>query len=497
MRRRLRSRLITVDRRNIGTDAQPTNDNDATAPCTAAKHTDACGVVRGTHGRLVYPTRWTLCTLGRSLRTRPARARRHEGAGDVQRQGCERSEEDRRASTAVGVIAWWRSRFAWHCRVMAKDPREQVFNGSFDTGAAGWFSAGADMSVVDGKLRVQVPGGRRQPFDVIVGQNDIPLERSAQYTIAFTASASRPVTIRTQVQLSDEPYTATWSQNVGLDTSPKQYQFSFTSNLDTDQGQVAFQIGGQTRHGRSRSTTCPSSAAPRTSTCRTPARGSGSTRSATCPTGPKNATVVTDATDAAALAARRAPPATVVAIGQHHPARRGRRAPGRTSTPIDFSSLHHAPAPATRCAPTARPATRSTSPTAVYEQLRADALQFFYPQRSGIADRRRAARPATPGPPATSASPPTRATPTCRASPASATTPSTSRGGWYDAGDHGKYVVNGGISVCQLMSDVRAHQDAPRPAGGALGDGTLGIPEQRQRRARTSSTRPAGSWSSC
>ena len=129
---------------------------------------------------------------------------------------------------------------------MAKDPREQVFNGSFDTGAGGWFSAGADMPVVDGKLRVQVPGGRRQPFDVIVGQNDIPLERSAQYTIAFTASASRPVTIRTQVQLSDEPYTATWSQNVGLDTSPKQYQFSFTSNLDTDQGQVSFQIGGST-----------------------------------------------------------------------------------------------------------------------------------------------------------------------------------------------------------------------------------------------------------
>ena len=25
-------------------------------------------------------------------------------------------------------------------------------------------------------------------------------------------------------------------------------------------------------------------------------------------------------------------------------------------------------------------------------------------------------------------------------------------GGWYDAGDHGKYVVNGGISVHQLMS---------------------------------------------
>ena len=166
---------------------------------------------------------------------------------------------------------------------MAEDPREQVFNGSFDTGAGGWFSAGADMSVVDGKLRVQVPGGRRQPFDVIVGQNDIPLERSAQYTIAFTASASRPVTIRTQVQLSDEPYTATWWQNVGPRHQPEAVpQFSFTSNLDTDQGQVSFQVGGQraldvlARRRVLRRRHC------RRCTCRTPARRSGSTRSATC-----------------------------------------------------------------------------------------------------------------------------------------------------------------------------------------------------------------------
>src|SRR5690606_2521366 len=39
-------------------------------------------------------------------------------------------------------------------------------------------------------------------------------------------------------------------------------------------------------------------------------------------------------------------------------------------------------------------------------------------------------------------------------------------GGWYDAGDHGKYVVNGGISVAQLMAATRGE-----------GDGTLRVPE--------------------
>jgi endoglucanase len=52
------------------------------------------------------------------------------------------------------------------------------------------------------------------------------------------------------------------------------------------------------------------------------------------------------------------------------------------------------------------------------------------------------------------------------------------RGGWYDAGDHGKYVVNGGISTWQLLN---IHERAANVAGAdqaALGDGTLAIPER-------------------
>lgn len=44
------------------------------------------------------------------------------------------------------------------------------------------------------------------------------------------------------------------------------------------------------------------------------------------------------------------------------------------------------------------------------------------------------------------------------------------RGGWYDAGDHGKYVVNGGISVWTLLNLYETLPDA-------IGDGDLNIPE--------------------
>jgi endoglucanase len=49
-------------------------------------------------------------------------------------------------------------------------------------------------------------------------------------------------------------------------------------------------------------------------------------------------------------------------------------------------------------------------------------------------------------------------------------------GGWYDAGDHGKYVVNGGISVWTLL-DLYERQRYLGHGVASLGDGTLAIPE--------------------
>ncbi|MCH8566280.1 glycoside hydrolase family 9 protein [Nesterenkonia sp. LB17] len=51
-------------------------------------------------------------------------------------------------------------------------------------------------------------------------------------------------------------------------------------------------------------------------------------------------------------------------------------------------------------------------------------------------------------------------------------------GGWYDAGDHGKYVVNSGISVWQLLATYERSQNAEVTVDEALGDETLLIPER-------------------
>ncbi|GAA3198892.1 glycoside hydrolase family 9 protein [Dactylosporangium siamense] len=106
------------------------------------------------------------------------------------------------------------------------------------------------------------------------------------------------------------------------------------------------------------------------------------------------------------------------------------------------------------------------------KQLRYDSLAFFYHQRSGIAIESqyvgsRYARPAghvgvAPNQGDTSVP--------CRTSCGYSL---DVRGGWYDAGDQGKYVVNGGIAAWQLLNLYERSTDRA-----ALGDGTLAIPER-------------------
>lgn len=55
-------------------------------------------------------------------------------------------------------------------------------------------------------------------------------------------------------------------------------------------------------------------------------------------------------------------------------------------------------------------------------------------------------------------------------------------GGWYDAGDHGKYVVNGGVSVWTLVNAYERAAVLKRKAAlKAVGDGALALPEHGNR----------------
>jgi len=112
----------------------------------------------------------------------------------------------------------------------------------------------------------------------------------------------------------------------------------------------------------------------------------------------------------------------------------------------------------------------------VYRKLKYDALSFFYLQRSGTpiempyAGTAAYVRPAGhPGDKSVPCAPEAKCTYQLDVS-----------GGWYDAGDHGKYLVNSGVSVWTLQNEY----ESAVLAGHAddFADGRMNIPENKNGR---------------
>ncbi|WP_413760131.1 glycoside hydrolase family 9 protein [Streptomyces sp. MMBL 11-3] len=112
----------------------------------------------------------------------------------------------------------------------------------------------------------------------------------------------------------------------------------------------------------------------------------------------------------------------------------------------------------------------------LYDSLRYDALAFFYHQRSGTPIEASLVGPAYARPAGHVGVAPNQGDTDvpCQAGVCDYT--QDVRGGWYDAGDHGKYVVNGGISVWLLVDSFARAERAGKAA--ALGDSTLRVPER-------------------
>ncbi|WP_017585730.1 glycoside hydrolase family 9 protein [Nocardiopsis ganjiahuensis] len=358
----------------------------------------------------------------------------------------------------------------------ADDPPEQITNGDFSQGTVGWWaSPGADMNAEEGVLCVDVPGGTGDPWDVIVGQDDVSLVAGESYSFSFTASGLDGRPVRSLVQEPVDPWSTELDERPVLSSEPATHEYVFTASADRDDAQVAFQIGGSEQGwafclhevsliGGAEPPVYEPDTGPRVRV----------NQVAYLPEGPKGATVVTDATEALPWEVADAD-GSVVAEGTSTP--RGTDATsGQNVHTIDFGNLSTEGEDYTLTSDgeTSHPFGITAEP---YAALATDSLNFYYTQRSGIeildeiapgygraaghagvepnqGDTEVTCHPDTPCDYALDVS-----------------------GGWYDAGDHGKYVVNGGISVHQLMSVYERAHTAPTGDPGRVGDGTLAVPE--------------------
>ncbi len=354
---------------------------------------------------------------------------------------------------------------------------QQLTNGGFDDGTAPWWWTGnAPSAVVDGQLCATIADATTNPWDAIIGQNDVHLTAGTTYKLSFTAKASKNVTVLANVQLADAPYTQQLSRPTQVGTAAADYSYTFTADSDSAASQLAFQIGGSAGGW----TFCldnvslTGGAPPEVYKPDTGPRVRVN-QVGYLPSGPKRATLVTDATAALPWQLKNAA-GTVVASGQSTPAGVDPSSAQNVQN-IDFSAYHAAGTGYTLVADgqTSFPFDISAS---IYTNLRSDSLQFFYLQRSGIAidgslvgsQYARAAGHLGVAPNQGDTSVP------CQ--PGVCDYRLDVRGGWYDAGDHGKYVVNGGIAAYQLLAEYERTHTATDVRSGALGDSTLRVPER-------------------
>ncbi|USQ84863.1 glycoside hydrolase family 9 protein [Streptomyces phaeoluteigriseus] len=352
---------------------------------------------------------------------------------------------------------------------------EQIRNGTFDTGADAWWSSNVTAAPSEGRLCADVPGGTVNRWDSAVGQDGITLVKGETYRFSFAASGvPEGHVVRAIVGQSVAPY-ETWQEaSPVLGEAAGSYSYTFTSPVDSAEGQVAFQVGGSADPWRFclDDVSLLGGVPPEVYEPDTGPRVRVN-QVAYLPAGPKNATLVTDATEKLPWELRNAAGATVA---------RGWTVPrgldvssGQNVHSVDFGA-HRTRGTGLTLAVDGEISHPFDIGTEHYERLRRDAVKYFYPQRSGIAIRDDL-RPGYGRAAGHLGVAPNQGDTSVPCQPGVCDYTLDVSGGWYDAGDHGKYVVNGGIAAWELLSTHERALTARTGDPAKLGDGTLALPE--------------------
>ncbi|MES2935374.1 MAG: glycoside hydrolase family 9 protein [Pseudomonadota bacterium] len=348
-------------------------------------------------------------------------------------------------------------------------------NGSFQEGSDGWWLAGTEIKVKDGAgcMAITKPGANQ--WDVMLGQSMLGLRKGQEYTIAFTAYALEDTDLKANVQFDSPPYTSYFATGVNLTKTPQDFKFKFTmSKPDDPKAQFQFQLGA-----RKATTVCVSKASLTgvTYAVKASLNSVRLNQLGYVPNAVKQATVATDATAPLAWTVKDQA-GKVVAKGNTTPFGKN-AASGENVQIADFSELT-TPGDQYVLGVAGQSSHAFTISANIYGPLKRDAVAYFYHNRSGIAidaahvDDPKLARPAGHAP--------DKATCFNRRDEKGNNwsgcdyTLDVSKG-WYDAGDHGKYVVNGGISLWTLQNMYERSLYIKGADSTWFGEGKLRIPD--------------------
>jgi endoglucanase len=364
-----------------------------------------------------------------------------------------------------------------------KDPHNLIANAGFDGSiSVPWTSSftapgGGKASVKDGEFCLLVTNQGKNPWDAQVRHREMTIQKGHAYQVEFDAHATRPTKVRSKVGMAGPPYAEYWHDELALGTERRTYRGEFRMTADDDAtAELAMHVGGTLASGGGSFTVCIDNVKlvdpdfqRKDEAKNAPPPDVRVNQLGYLPGLPKRATVRSDAAapldwELVSDAGARVASGKTAVFGDD-------AASGERVHVVDFSSFRKPGKGYTLRVDKSQSHPFDIAPD-LYRRPKYDALAYFYHNRSGIPIAMPYAGAETWTRPAgheTDAS--------VRCAPGAGCSYALDvHGGWYDAGDHGKYAVNGGISVWTLLDLYERFKEKGSVAD--FGDGKLAIPER-------------------
>jgi len=383
----------------------------------------------------------------------------------------------RRTGGARTVGAWGPSGHNLIVRESFKDGKSLPWTTSFTLPGDG------KAYVENGELCVEITNKGANRWDAQLRHRDMVIQQGHTYSIHFKMRATQKTKVYAKVGQAGPPYREYWSQTLQVDTDPKTYKAGFTMRFEDDNApELAFHMGGN----MAMTAIVPFAVCldeihiddpqftPKSRSVLAAVPNVLVNQTGYFPHLEKVATVKTPSPvkwELLAPGGAVAASGTTVAVGSDP-------ASGDDVSIADFTRF-------------SKPGSGYTLKVGddvshpfdigndLYARLKYQALAYFYHNRSGIeikmpyAGEQQWARPA--GHVNEGKNKGDKKVACVAGSGCTYTLDVT--GGWYDAGDHGKYVVNAGISVWTLL-DLWERTKYLGTSLADFGDGKLNIPEK-------------------
>ena len=344
--------------------------------------------------------------------------------------------------------------------------------------------AQGEAKVHNEELCLNLTSAGANTYDVVLRQRQIPIQSGHKYQVVFKAHASAPTQIRPRVAKAGPPYTEYWSAVVDVGKDSQVFHATFAGTEDDETAEFAIHLGGPLAGGAPL-TVCFDDLQLNDPQFEIPAgRQVGPlpkvrvNQVGYLPQYPKIATYKEASEQPVAWQLVDAQ-GQMVAEGQTQVFGEDPAAGERVHL-IDFSSFKTEGAGYVLKAGTGGESFPFDIAQDVYRQLKYDALAYFYQDRSGIEIRAdlvgdQFAHPAGhPGDSDVECAPKNELLPAQQELACDYSLDVS--GGWYDAGDYGKYVVNGGIALWTMFDEFERLKYLGKTVGD-FGDKKLKIPE--------------------